>query len=107
MTSIVEFENASREEKSFRNYLQELLDREIIHGGAAEGITRQVIAQGADSLSDKQKFVFERDVFKEHGTPTCENCGDSISYDDALYAIEECEGRCSSCQHSYDKFMEE
>ncbi|OAE39610.1 hypothetical protein [Brucella intermedia] len=107
MTSIVEFENASHEDKSFRNYLQELIDREIIHGGSAEGITRQIIAQGHDSLSDKQKFVFERDVMSAHGLPVCEMCGESIAYENALYAIDECEGRCSSCQHSYDKFMED
>ncbi|KAB2716971.1 hypothetical protein [Brucella intermedia] len=95
------------EEKSFRDYLQELVDREYIRDEPAVGITRQVIARGESSLSEKQKFVFDRDVMSDYGRPVCEQCGESIPYSDALFAMEECSGRCSSCQHSYEKFMEE
>ncbi|ROO33425.1 hypothetical protein [Pseudomonas sp. 7SR1] len=49
------------DDDGYTDFLIELLDGGYIDGDAA-GITRQVIDKGDESLSEKQLFVFKRDV---------------------------------------------
>src|SRR2546425_1121578 len=47
--------------------------------GAALGVTRQCIAQGVDTLTDKQFAVFDRAI-KEFITRACQRCGNEIAW---------------------------
>lgn len=101
------FEQAKREqeERNFRDYLQRLINSESITGDAA-GITRQVIAQGRESLSDTQEFIFNKNVMETYGTPTCEQCETHVPYDQVFIDPFQETLYCASCQHDHNRFNE-
>ncbi|MGI2031404.1 hypothetical protein ACRQ1B_03325 [Rhizobium panacihumi] len=103
MSSIVEHHEREQERKSLNGYLEQLLNGEEITGAAA-GITKQVIADGEESLSQKQEFVFNRDVREPFLNLKCEQCGTSIPYDDAYEALHG-DQLCSGCKHDKAKFF--
>jgi hypothetical protein len=62
------------EEKN--DFLRQLIDMGHLDG-AALGITKQVIDRGEESLSPKQKFVFQQNVLDEFVTAECRRDGGS------------------------------
>lgn len=52
----------------FYAFLSEVVMRGLLTG-AALGITKQVIERGLDSLSEKQRFVFNKYVLDKHTIP--------------------------------------
>jgi hypothetical protein len=50
-------------DREYEDFLQEIVDGEHLEG-AALGITKLVIDKGEDALSDKQRFVFNRESSK-------------------------------------------
>jgi hypothetical protein len=103
MSGIVEHHENMKLEQSRNNYLQQLIDGEDIKGAAA-GITKKVIADGEESLSQKQSYVFNEEVVKPFLYLKCEQCGTQIDFDDAYEALH---GNmlCASCQYDRDKLM--
>ncbi len=69
--------------------------------GAGLGITKQFIDRGWDSLSDKQKFVFVRDVI-EPNTINCKFRDCEIPWGE-MYEASTTDGYCSSCRHDLQK----
>ncbi|MBX5130964.1 hypothetical protein HJB53_31225 [Rhizobium lentis] len=103
MSGIVEQMEREDEERDLKAFLQQLVDGEDLTGDAA-GITKQVIAKGEESLVGKQRWVFNERVRKPYLFPVCEQCGDTISWDQAYYALHG-DGLCASCQHDKEKFF--
>lgn len=91
------------EDDGFTGYLSELLDNGHIEGNAA-GITRQVIDRGEESLSDKQRFVFKRDVVSLYAGACIRGC--DIPWSEKYEAMDN-GGLCSWCakmKESADKY---
>jgi hypothetical protein len=89
----------------FGDFLQLLLDGERLEG-AAKGITALVIDKGSDSLTPKQRFVFERDVIRAYTSDGCSRCENSIPWSEMCASLEN-GGLCNYCWHSEEKEMEE
>lgn len=79
----------------FTEFLRELVSLEDLENPAI-GITKQVIEQGEDNLTPKQRFVFQRDVLDNYIQTECDLCGDEIPWEEMLFAILET-GVCSWC----------
>lgn len=106
MSGVSEWAMAKEAEDEYKGFLVKLVEREDITDKAAVGITKKVIAEGENSLSEKQRFVFKKEVQGKFPQPTCENCGETIPWNEAYEHIHG-ENMCSSCQHSYNKMMAE
>ncbi|PRX11226.1 UNVERIFIED_ORG: hypothetical protein BCL66_102187 [Martelella mediterranea] len=106
MSRIVEEAERKREWEEYCAFLQQLLDGDDIQDADAEGVTRQVIGEGLGSLTPAQRYVFKHGVEEKFPQPVCEQCGETIPWSEAYGHIHG-QGLCSSCQHSYDRFMEE
>ena len=92
-------------EEGFVEFLQELLDSGRIDDGKEIGITKQVIDKGYDSLSDKQKWVFDK-MIDANTYEECSRCLVSIPWCEMMYALDN-EGLCSYCVHQLEKLDEE
>lgn len=81
---------------------------QILHhlDNTAKGITKLVIDKGQGILSDKQKFVFQRDVFDEYITVECERCGANIPWNE-MYAAHHNGGYCDYCAYMDNKLEAE
>ena len=91
-------------EEEFEGYVQELIDVGRIDGKEA-GIARLMLDKGYDSLSDKQKYVFDN-MIKQHTVNECQRCGVDIPWCEMLEAIYN-GGYCNYCQHMKEKIMRE
>lgn len=105
MTGVVDDAASEDEWSDYRHFLEQLLQADDIEGQAAKGITKKVVAEGLVSLSANQLYVFKREVQGNFPQPRCEECRELIPWSEA-YEHVHAPGRCSSCQHRYDKFME-
>jgi NAD-dependent SIR2 family protein deacetylase len=92
--------DATIQDDGFNDFLKELLDRGALEG-AAEGITKKVIADGEESLSEKQMHVFKTHVLGEFVTDECSRCGTDIPWSEMSAAYES--GMCSWCEHMTNK----
>lgn len=73
-------------ESDFNDYLNDLLKSGRLNETEA-GITRQVIDEGYDSLSDKQKSVFDKMIDK-NSVEVCNFDGSDIPWNEMLEALE-------------------
>lgn len=78
----------------YSEFLQELIDMGHIDG-AALGITKLVINKGEESLSEKQRYVFQNYVIDEF-TVRCSRCGDEIPWSEMYIALTD-HGMCGWC----------
>ncbi len=106
MSGVVEDAERKREWEDYRDFLRQLVDCDDIQDKSVEGITKLVIDKGLEALSSKQEFVFKKGVEEKFPQPRCEQCEDLIPWAEAYEHIHS-PGKCASCQHSYDRFMEE
>ena len=88
-------------ENEYRSFLQEVVDGGHLEG-APLGITKLVIEKGKEALSDKQKFVFERQVEAEFITRECTECTNDIPWSE-MYAAYDNGGLCGWCAHMTEK----
>jgi hypothetical protein len=92
-------------EDSRDDFLQQLIDAGWLQGTAL-GITKKVIAEGEDVLSEDQKFVFHRYVLDVFVIRECSRMGCEIPWSEMLMAHEN-GGLCGYCQYMADKVMGE
>ncbi|WP_329891474.1 hypothetical protein [Stenotrophomonas sp. SMYL11] len=97
--------NDHMEDDGFNDFLQEVLSGESLEG-AAEGITKLVIDKGMDSLTDKQKFVFRRDVLDVYTLDGCSRCEAPIPWSE-MYAATDNGGLCNYCWYMSEKIKHE
>ena len=84
------------EDDGYTEFLEEVLACGGLEG-AAEGITKQVIEKGEQSLTEKQRFVFQRHVLDEFVTAECSQCGiEGIPWSEMMTAHEN-GGLCGWC----------
>lgn len=88
-------------DNEFTAFLEELLSLERIEGVAA-GITKKVIAQGRDSLSQKQDYVFQKEVLDEYVYESCDVCCNSIPWSEMVDAYDN-GGNCGRCEYLMNK----
>ena len=67
----------------------------------ALGITLQVLDQGLSSLSDKQRYVFDRHVIEEHAHDRCNLCSQHIPWCEMSNARDS--GLCAYCENTLSK----
>ncbi|AVW95428.1 hypothetical protein [Vibrio parahaemolyticus] len=89
------------DDDGFSDFLGLLIDMGHLEG-AALGITKQVIDQGEDSLSSKQKFVFKNQVLEPHTVSECSRCGSNVPWSEMYDAAME-HGLCNYCWHMTTK----
>ena len=83
-------------EDDFNGFIEELIENKRLNDSKEEGIARLVIDKGFDSLSDKQKFVFEKSI-SHYVYDECSRCGLDIPWIE-MSAAEDNGGMCSWCQ---------
>ena len=93
------------EEAEFNDFLKALIDTGDLRGKPAEGIAKLVLDKGQKNLSEKQLFVFNRDVVEVY-RGVCEECGEQVPWSEA-YEFYHSGDRCGSCQTRYENFMAE
>ncbi|GAB4211054.1 MAG: hypothetical protein OHK0022_45180 [Roseiflexaceae bacterium] len=99
-----ELYRARYNEDGFQEYIDVICSSGLIEGKAL-GIAKQVVDRGFESLSFKQKFVFETDVMDEFYVAECDRCGEKIVWEEMSSAYDS--GFCSYCEHVWDKMMAE
>lgn len=83
-------------EEDFNDFIQELIDGKRLNDTKEEGIAKHVIDKGFDTLSEKQKFVFEKAI-SYYVYEECTRCGEEIPWSE-MSAAEDNGGMCSWCQ---------
>ncbi|WP_291131830.1 hypothetical protein [Flavobacterium sp. UBA7682] len=66
-------------DEDFNEFIKELIDTQRLNDSKEEGIAKKVIDDGFDSLSDKQKFVFENAI-SHYVYDECSRCGLEIPW---------------------------
>lgn len=94
-------ERHSYYDADFTDFLEQLLQGGRLDG-AAEGITKKVVAEGIDSLSTKQRFVFDKHVINQFVRETCSSCSHTIPWSE-MYAAYDNGGLCNWCEHMQSK----
>ncbi|MBO9108021.1 MULTISPECIES: hypothetical protein [Agrobacterium] len=95
------------ERSGYKDFLRQLIDGGDINDDAAEGITKKVIGEGEESLSDKQRYVFNTKVKSVFLRPKCSLCEQPVEWDIAYEELGSSNPRCSSCNYRYEKMLEE
>lgn len=88
------------EEEEFKGFLEQLISSNRIEGMEA-GITKFVIDNGYETLSVKQKYVFDR-MLDNNSIKECKRCGCTIPWCEMLEALDN-GGYCNYCQHMMEK----
>lgn len=84
----------------FADFLREIVDSGRIEG-VELGVAKQVIGQGRDSLSDKQRSIFDQ-VLGANTTKMCSRCESGIPWSEMLESLDN-GGMCSYCAHQMQK----
>ena len=92
-------------ETDFEDFLSSLVENDHLEGSAL-GITKQVIHKGVDSLSEKQKYVFNNEVIKNYESKSCNLCACEIPWSEMYQALDN-GGFCGYCEHKLDKIEKE
>lgn len=85
-------------------FLEEMLKRDEF-SGALEGIAKQVVAKGVNSMTSKQSAVVEKFVEGYREKNECDRCsnGNVTSLTDLIFISEN--GLCPMCDNDREKFM--
>ncbi|MFA6006195.1 MAG: hypothetical protein WC764_00460 [Candidatus Paceibacterota bacterium] len=82
------------EEDERKSYVEELIDGDELEG-AALGVAKKYVADGRDSLSDKQLFVLEKYVLGKQ--KDCGRCGTPIPWSERYALSTQEHPWCSWC----------
>ena len=97
--------NKSRyNEEDFEGFLNDLINSGRVDSMQA-GIAKYMMDHGYDSLSEKQKYVFDR-MIAENSVDECKRCAIDIPWCEMMEALDN-GGYCNYCQHMMEKIMEE
>lgn len=93
------------ERESFNDFLKQLVDGAHLDDPAL-GITKKLIAEGRESLSQKQDYIFRTYVLDEFVTEDCSFCGSDIPWSEMYEALDN-GGYCGYCVHKMEKLAKE
>lgn len=86
----------------YEDYLTQIVDN--IDDQSVKGIARKAIDVGFKNLTDRQKHTLEEGI-SDFIMSECSYCGENINYEDMQFAIDN--GKCSSCEHRWEKMQAE
>ena len=92
------------EEDDFEGFVQDLINSGRLDDKET-GISKLMLDKGYDSLSEKQKYVFDKAIEK-NTIKYCERCGAPIPWCEMEGALEN-GGYCNYCQHMMEKIEQE
>ena len=75
-------------------FFKQLIQAKYLEGPAL-GITTLVIAEGVRGLSEKQNYVFQREVMDRFVHEECESCRQKLPWCEMFFAIDR--GECTAC----------
>ena len=87
-------------EDDFEGFVSDLISSGRIESKEA-GIAKYMIGNGYESLSEKQKFVFDHMII-DNTVDECQRCGIDIPWCEMLEALDN-GGLCNYCQHVKEK----
>ena len=91
-------------EEDFEGFVEDL-----IKSGRLEdkefGISKRMLYKGYGSLSDKQKYVFDK-MIDSNSVEECKRCACDIPWCEMLEALDN-GGYCNYCQHMKEKLEKE
>jgi hypothetical protein len=94
------------ENGDFIDFLKSLIEYDDIDlSPEALGVTKLVISKGLNSLSEKQKLVFQEYVLRKYTRQFCENCSGRLSWDEMFEVVVESDGdcECQNCKRIWEK----
>lgn len=89
--------------EDFKNCLKKLMELNLIEHSAALGVTKFVIENGLEKLSNKQEYVFKTYVWDKFFDRKCSNCGEQIPWCEMPAIIEDTKKICGVCLHNSEK----
>lgn len=94
------FEN----DRDIADFFEELLRREALTG-AIEGIAKQIIGRGENSMTGRQRAVVDNFIQAYENNNQCDRCGNGnvTSLTDLIFISEN--GLCPMCDNDREKFM--
>lgn len=103
---MMEDEERERVNVEYKSFFEELLQIYQIDN-PLYGIAQQLIKQGYNTLTNKQKAIVEKYITNFKQNHICEKCGHSeiTSLSDYLYLINH--KYCPSCENEIQKIMED
>lgn len=86
----------------FEDFVQDLINSGRLDEKEA-GIAKRMLDKGYDSLSDKQRFIFDWAI-ENNSVKRCKRCGCVIPWSEMLEALDN-GGLCNYCQHMMEKIF--
>lgn len=91
-------------EDDFNGFVEELINSSRLEGKESS-IAKQMLDKGYDSLSEKQRYIFDKAI-ENNTVAECQRCGVDIPWCEMLEALDN-GGYCGYCQHMMEKINEE
>lgn len=91
-------------EDDFEGFVQDLINSGHLEEKEA-GIAKRMLDKGYDSLSEKQRYVFDKAI-ENNSVKECKRCGCDIPWCEMLEALDN-GGFCNYCQHMMEKIDKE
>lgn len=91
-------------EEGLSAFVEELIDSNRLEGMEA-GIAKLMLDKGYDSLSEKQRYIFDKSI-ENHTIDEYQRCGVDIPWCEMLETFVN-GGYCGYCQHMMEKNNEE
>jgi hypothetical protein len=89
------------DQQGIKQLVKDLIEYGYLTNKAEIGVAKKFAEDGEDSLSEKQKEVYEKYV-KSYVMRICARCGDSISNIEIINSLEN-GGFCEICSNSLEK----
>lgn len=91
-------------EEDFEGFVEDLIKSERLEDKEI-GISKRMLDKGYSSLSDKQKYVFDK-MINNNSVEECKRCACDIPWCEMLEALDN-GGYCNYCQHMMEKLENE
>lgn len=91
-------------EDDFEGFVEDLINSNRLND-TQSGVAKRMLDKGYDSLSDKQKYVFDHAI-EDNYVDECQRCASEIPWCEMMEALDN-GGYCNYCQHMMEKLLEE
>lgn len=92
-------------QNDFKDYVNALINSGRVVDSKEIGIAKSMLDNGYDTLSEKQKYVFD-EMIKRNPIPVCKGCGIEIPGNEVEFSFEN-GGLCSVCWNNEEKEKED